>query len=43
MDSDASEKLPDKKYVEKLAKSMPQGTNKTPEVLDSALKNLPDR
>lgn len=37
------EKLPDEKYVEELAKTMPQGTDKTPEMLGSALKDLPDR
>lgn len=37
------EKLPDEKYVEELAKTIPQGTDKTPEMLGSALKDLPDR
>ncbi|XP_058457081.1 phosphatidate cytidylyltransferase, photoreceptor-specific [Malaya genurostris] len=37
------EKLPDEKYVEELAKSLPQGTDKTPEVLGQALSGLPDR
>jgi hypothetical protein len=37
------EKLPDEKFVEDLSKNVPQGTDKTPEVLDSALKGLPDR
>lgn len=37
------EKLPEEKYVEELAKTLPQGTDKTPEMLDSALKGLPDR
>lgn len=26
-----------------MAKNLPQGTDKTPEILDSALKDLPDR
>ncbi|XP_031641066.1 phosphatidate cytidylyltransferase, photoreceptor-specific isoform X2 [Contarinia nasturtii] len=37
------ERLPDEKYVEKLAKKLPQGTDKTPEVLEEALKGLPDK
>lgn len=37
------EKLPDEKYIEELSKNIPQGTNKTPEVLGSALKGLPER
>ncbi|TMW45468.1 hypothetical protein DOY81_009451, partial [Sarcophaga bullata] len=37
------EKLPEEKFVEELAKTLPQGTDKTPEILDSALKDLPDR
>lgn len=35
--------MPEEKYVEELAKTLPQGTDKTPEMLDSALKGLPDR
>lgn len=37
------ERLPDEKYVEELAKKLPQGTDKTPEVLEEALKGLPDK
>lgn len=37
------EKIPEEKFVEELAKNVPQGTDKTPELLDSALKDLPDR
>lgn len=37
------EKIPEEKFVEELAKNLPQGTDKTPEILDSALKDLPDR
>lgn len=37
------EKLPEEKFVDELAKTLPQGTDKTPEILDSALKDLPDR
>lgn len=37
------EKIPEEKFVEELAKNLPQGTDKTPELLDSALKDLPDR
>lgn len=29
--------------MEKLAKKLPQGTDKTPEVLEEALKGLPDK
>lgn len=42
MDSE-EERLPDEKYVEELAKKLPQGTDKTPEVLEEALKGLPDK
>jgi len=41
-DSD-DEKLPEEKYLEKLAKEIPQGTDKTPEVLSGALHGLSDR
>lgn len=41
-DSD-DEKLPEEKYLEKLAKEIPQGTDKTPEVLSGALQGLSDR
>lgn len=37
------ERLPDDKYVDELAKTLPQGTDKTPEVLEEALKGLPDK
>ena len=37
------ERLPEEKYVEKLSKELPQGTDKTPEVLSSALSGLSDR
>lgn len=37
------ERLPDEKYVDELAKTLPQGTDKTPEVLEGALKGLPDK
>lgn len=37
------ERLPEEKYVEHLAKTLPQGTDKTPEVLADALKGLPDK
>lgn len=37
------ERLPDEKYVNDLSKTLPQGTDKTPEVLEEALKGLPDK
>lgn len=37
------ERLPDEKYIDELSKKLPQGTDKTPEVLNSALSGLPDR
>ncbi|KAG8237375.1 hypothetical protein J437_LFUL013010 [Ladona fulva] len=37
------DKTPDEKYVEEIAQVVPQGTDKTPEVLDSALKGLSAR
>ncbi|CAG9800338.1 unnamed protein product [Chironomus riparius] len=37
------EKTPDDKYEKDLSKKHPQGTDKRPEVLNSALKGLPDR
>ena len=37
------EKTPDDKYDKDLSKKLPQGTEKRPEVLNSALKGLPDR
>ena len=42
MDSE-EEKLPESKCVDELSKTLPQGTNKTPELLDAALKELPDK
>lgn len=42
IDSD-EEKLPEEKHAERLAKTLPQGTNKTPEVLGQALSGLPDK
>lgn len=42
MDSE-EERLPEEKYVDHLAKTLPQGTDKTPEVLADALKGLPDK
>lgn len=35
--------MPDEKYVNDLSKKLPQGTDKTPEVLEGALKGLPDK
>lgn len=35
--------MPDERYVEELSKKLPQGTDKTPEVLEEALKGLPDK
>lgn len=37
------DKSPEEKYVEEVAKIVPQGTDKTPEVLNSALSGLSDR
>ncbi|OWR51828.1 phosphatidate cytidylyltransferase, photoreceptor-specific isoform X1 [Danaus plexippus] len=37
------EKVLEEKYVDELAKSLPQGTDKTPEILDSALSGLSSR
>jgi phosphatidate cytidylyltransferase len=37
------DKSPEEKYVEEMSKVIPQGTDKTPEVLDSALKGLSAR
>lgn len=37
------EKLVDEKMVDDLSKTIPQGTNKTPDVLGAALHSLPDR
>jgi phosphatidate cytidylyltransferase len=33
----------EEKYVEELAKTLPQGTDKTPDLLDTALQKLPPR
>lgn len=37
------ERSPDERYVNDLSKTLPQGTDKTPEVLEGALKGLPDK
>lgn len=37
------ERIRDEKYVGDLSKTLPQGTDKTPEVLEEALKGLPDK
>ncbi|XP_077289246.1 CDP-diacylglycerol synthase [Arctopsyche grandis] len=37
------EKIPEEKYVDELSKSLAQGTDKTPEVLDAALSGLSAR
>ncbi|KAG6462656.1 hypothetical protein O3G_MSEX013394 [Manduca sexta] len=37
------EKVLEEKYVDELAKTLPQGTDKTPEILDSALSGLSSR
>ncbi|XP_055529055.1 phosphatidate cytidylyltransferase, photoreceptor-specific [Wyeomyia smithii] len=37
------EKLPDEKYVEEMAKTIPQGTDKTPSILANILLGLPER
>lgn len=37
------EKVLEEKYVDEMAKSLPQGTDKTPEILDSALSGLSSR
>jgi hypothetical protein len=37
------DKSPEEKYMEEMSKVIPQGTDKTPEVLDSALKGLSAR
>jgi hypothetical protein len=37
------DKSPEEKYVEEMSKIIPQGTDKTPEVLDSALQGLSAR
>lgn len=42
MDSE-EERLPNEKEINKMAKNLPQGTDKTPEILDSALKGVSDR
>lgn len=40
MDSE-EEKSPEDKYVDEMSKNLPQGTDKSPEVLDGALSGLP--
>lgn len=42
MDSEEEKNL-EEKYVDEMAKSLPQGTDKTPEILDSALSGLSTR
>ncbi|XP_035907751.1 phosphatidate cytidylyltransferase, photoreceptor-specific isoform X1 [Anopheles stephensi] len=42
-ETETEERLPDEKYVDEMAKNLPQGTNKMPEVLGAALSGLPDR
>ena len=42
MDSE-EEKLIEEKDVDEMAKNMPSGTNKPPEVLSSALSGLPEK
>lgn len=42
MDSE-EEKNIEEKYVDEMAKSLPQGTDKKPELLDSALSGLSTR
>lgn len=37
------DKVPEEKYINELSKNLPQGTDKTPDILDSALQGLPDR
>lgn len=37
------EKIADEKYIDDMAKNLPQGTDKTPEVLDAALSGLSAR
>ncbi|KAI8429231.1 hypothetical protein MSG28_007754 [Choristoneura fumiferana] len=37
------EKVLEDKYVDIMAKNLPQGTDKTPEILDSALSGLSSR
>ncbi|XP_058054005.1 phosphatidate cytidylyltransferase, photoreceptor-specific [Anopheles bellator] len=42
-ETETEERLPDEKYIEELAKNLPQGTNKMPEILTQVLDGLPDR
>uniref|UniRef100_A0A182M2A8 phosphatidate cytidylyltransferase n=1 Tax=Anopheles culicifacies TaxID=139723 RepID=A0A182M2A8_9DIPT len=42
-ETETEERMPEEKYVEEMAKNLPQGTNKMPEVLGQALNGLPDR
>ncbi|XP_055383772.1 phosphatidate cytidylyltransferase, photoreceptor-specific [Condylostylus longicornis] len=37
------DKIPEEKYINELAKNLPQGTDKTPKILDTTLKGLPDK
>lgn len=43
VDSEEERSPDDEKYVQELSKKFPQGTDKTPEVLEGALKGLPDK
>ncbi|XP_053676964.1 phosphatidate cytidylyltransferase, photoreceptor-specific [Anopheles nili] len=42
-ETETEERMPEEKYVDEMAKNLPQGTNKMPEVLGQALNGLPDR
>uniref|UniRef100_A0A182WJU2 Phosphatidate cytidylyltransferase n=1 Tax=Anopheles minimus TaxID=112268 RepID=A0A182WJU2_9DIPT len=42
-ETETEERMPEEKYVDEMAKNLPQGTNKMPEVLGQALSGLPDR
>ncbi|XP_040168165.1 phosphatidate cytidylyltransferase, photoreceptor-specific [Anopheles arabiensis] len=42
-ETETEERMPDEKYVDEMAKKLPQGTNKMPEVLGYVLSGLPDR
>lgn len=42
VDSD-DDRIPDEKYIEDLSKKLPQGTDKTPEVLETALQGVSPR
>lgn len=42
VDSD-DDRIPDEKFIDDLAKKLPQGTDKTPEVLETALQGVSPR